>query len=244
MTAPIHALGLADPASSLTHLVGAVVFALLAIPMLRKARGCPVCRVSIGVFVGSAVLLLSASGIFHALPSHSAIRNIFQRLDHAAIFVLIAGTMTPIHAILFRGPMRWGILIPIWVFALLGIIFKTMFFSTTPEWLGISIYLLMGWSGSLSMVAVWRRFGLRFVSPLILGGLAYTVGALSEFTGEPTLIPGIIGSHEVFHLAVLVGLGTMWWFVYRIADGKPAPMPLRRSGSVQAGITPPAGAPR
>ena len=244
MTAPINALGLTDPASSLTHLIGAVVFALCAIPMRRKAKGCRVCSISIGIFVGSAVVLLTASGIFHGLPAHSAIRDIFQRLDHAAIFGLIAGTMTPIHAILFRGLMRWGILIPIWTFAILGIIFKTVFFTSTPEWLGISIYLLMGWSGSLSMVAVWRRFGLRFVSPLILGGLAYTVGALSEFTGEPTLIPGVIGPHELFHLAVLVGLGTMWWFIYRIADGEPAPMPLRRNRPEKPKLTPGAGAPR
>ena len=217
MKPPITAFGLNDPVASLTHLFGAATFLVLSIPMIRRSVGSRVKWISLAVFAVSAVMLLMASGIFHALPSDTPGRDIFKRLDHASIFVLIAGTMTPIHAILFKGFMRWGVLILIWTAALVGITLKTIFFESTPEWLGISVYLVMGWSGVVSMIGAWRQHSLRFVSPLIIGGIAYTVGALCEFTGEPTLIEGVVRSHEVFHIAVLVGLGSMWGFIVRLS---------------------------
>lgn len=224
MAPPVSAFGLNDPVGSLTHLIGAVVFLILSIPMIRRSMDCRVKWVSLTVFAASAVMLLLSSGIFHALRSGTPGREIFQRLDHAAIFILIAGTFTPIHMILFRGLMRWGVLIPIWVAAVIGITLKTVFFESTPEWLGISIYLTMGWAGAISMVGAWRQHNLRFVSPLVLGGVAYTVGALCEFTSEPTIIRGVIRSHEMFHLAVLVGLGSMWGFIVRASRLEVSPI--------------------
>ncbi len=217
MEPPITAFGLTDPAGSLTHLIGAVVFLILGIGLVRRTFWSRPRWISLAVFVSSAVLLLTASGLFHAMPADTPVRSVFKRIDHAAIFILIAGTFTPIHVILFKGPLRWGVLIPIWLAAFVGISLKMAYFESTPEWLGITIYLVMGWAGSITMVAAWKMFNLRFVSPLVLGGFAYTVGALCEFTGEPTLIKGVIGSHEMFHLAVLVGLGLMWGFIARVA---------------------------
>lgn len=231
MTPPISAFGLNDPAGSITHLVGAFVFLVLSILMIRRSMGSPAKWISLTIFAASAVLLLLSSGIFHAMPSGTPVREVFKRLDHAAIFILIAGTFTPIHVILFKGVMRWGVLVPIWVAALAGITLKTVFFTSTPEWLGISIYLVMGWAGAISMVGAWRLYNLRFVSPLILGGFAYTVGALCEFTGEPTLIEGVIRSHEMFHVAVLVGLGSMWGFIVRVAKLESVEATGRTSGS-------------
>ena len=101
--------------------------------------------------------------------------------------------------------------------AVVGIVVKTVFFSSVPEWLGVGAYLALGWGGAFSMLLVVRRWGLRAVSPLALGGIAYTAGALCELTNSPVLVPGVVGSHEVFHLAVLVGLGSMWLFMHRIA---------------------------
>ncbi|GAB5496547.1 MAG: hemolysin III family protein [Phycisphaerales bacterium] len=217
MQPPITAFGLTDPAGSLTHLLGAMVFLALGIGLVRRSLWSRPRWISLSVFVSSAVLLLLASGLFHAMPADTPVREVFKRIDHAAIFILIAGTFTPIHVILFKGPLRWGVLIPIWLAAFVGISLKMVFFDSTPEWLGITIYLVMGWAGAIAMVAAWRKFNLRFVSPLVLGGIAYTVGALCEFTGEPTLIKGVIRSHEMFHLAVLVGLGSMWGFIARVA---------------------------
>ncbi len=217
MEPPVAAFGLNDPIGALTHLVGALVFLLLSVRLINTARCDRTGIIALSVFAGSAVTLLLASGLFHAMPADTPARDIFQRIDHAAIFILIAGTFTPIHIILFRGLMRWGVLVPIWLAAFLGITLKMLFFESTPEWLGVTAYLVMGWAGLISMVGAYRARGARFVSPLVVGGLAYSVGALCEITSEPTLIEGWVRSHEVFHIAVLVGLGCMWGFITRVA---------------------------
>lgn len=207
-----------DPFSALTHLFGAIVFAIAGVYLVRRddprSR-----RVPLAIFAAAAVTLLLASTLFHWLPSGTGARAVAQRLDHAAIFTLIAATFTPIHVILFRGVLRWGVLALVWTSAVAGLTLKTVFFNDVPEALGVSAYLALGWVGLFSMCFIFWRYGARFVSPLVLGGLAYTAGAVCEFTGQPTLITGVIKSHEVFHLAVLVGLGCHWMFINRIAAG-------------------------
>lgn len=216
--------GFTDPVSSLSHLIGAGVFAILAVPLVHKglrtrdAAGRWNGRVlSLAIFAASAVLLLTLSGVFHLLDRGGTARDVLQRLDHAAIFVLIAGTCTPIHAIMFRGPTRWGALAAIWTVAAVGVTLKSIYFVSTPPALGLGLYLGMGWLGGLSIVALWRRRGLWFVMPLLLGGLAYTAGAAIEGAEPGPMIGGVIRAHEIFHIAVLVGLGPHWRFVWSIA---------------------------
>lgn len=203
----------ADPVSTATHLAGAIAAAVLAWPTARRGVT-KAARVALLIFAASAITLMLASATFHALPEGPA-RDLFRQLDHAAIFVLIAGTFTPLHTILFRGVLRWGVLAFIWTAAAAGVALKTVFFDDIPNGLGVGAYVAMGWVGALTMGVLLRRHSVRYVSPLVLGGLAYTVGALCELTNEPTLIEGVVGPHEVFHLAVLVGLGSMWLFIWR-----------------------------
>jgi channel protein (hemolysin III family) len=146
---------------------------------------------------------------------------VLKRLDHAAIFVLIAGSFTPVHVILFRGGWRWGMLAGIWGAALAGLVLKTVFFSTMPEWLGLAMYLGLGWMGVISALHLARRYGLRFIQPLLWGALAYTAGASIEFLRWPVLQEGIVGPHEIFHLAVLAGISCHWAFILGIASGGP-----------------------
>lgn len=215
--------GFADPFSSLSHLLGAVLFGALAVPLVRRgARVRDAHRrgrvVSLVIFAVSAVALLSLSGAFHLLERDGRARHVLQILDHDAIFVLIAGTFTPIHTILFRGRWRWGMLAFIWSLAAIGVTFKTIFFSSTPVSLGVAIYLGMGWTGSLSGIVVWRRFGARLVAPLAFGGVAYTFGAVLEWAEPAPMIAGVIRAHEVFHVCVLLGLALHWKFVWSIAS--------------------------
>lgn len=213
--------GFSDPFSSLTHLAGAVALAMLGIVLLVRGRGDLARMLSLGVFAFSCVLLLSLSGAYHLLAAGSAGREVLKRLDHAAIFVLIAGSFTPVHTILFRGAWRWGMLAGIWGAAFVGITIKTLNFGTTPEWVGLMMYLGLGWMGVISVAALARRYGCRFVLPLIWGALAYTVGAVAEFLRWPQLLPGIVGPHEIFHLAVLAGIAWHWAFILGIAAGEP-----------------------
>jgi channel protein (hemolysin III family) len=214
--------GFHDPASSISHLLGAVVFALLMPALLRRGRGDPTRMAFLGVYAFSCVFLLTMSTIYHMLPVGTGGRSVMERLDHGAIFLLIAGTYTPAHGILFRGAWRWGPLLLIWGAAVTGITFKMVFFSHLPEGLGLSFYLSLGWVGIFLTAVLWRSYGFRFVAPAIGGALAYTVGAVLEYFNGRWLqwIPGVVDAHALFHLMVLVGVGLHWWFVWRFADGK------------------------
>jgi len=214
--------GFSDPFSSLTHLAAAVVFAVLSVVLLRRGRGDRGRMLALSLFAFSCVLLLSLSGVYHLLAPGTAAREVLKRLDHAAIFLLIAGSFTPVHIILFQGGWRWGMLAGIWGAAIAGLILKTVFFATMPEWLGLAMYLGLGWMGVISAVHLGRRYGLRFIQLVLWGALAYTAGAVIEFVRWPVLLPGIVEPHELFHLAVLAGISCIWVFVLGIAAGEPA----------------------
>lgn len=211
--------GFSDPFSSLTHLIAAGIFLVLGVLLVIKGRGNISRQIMLGLFVLSVVFLLSMSGVYHLLSPGGLARDVLQRLDHAGIFLLIASSFTPVHGLLFRGWRRWGILLMVWLIAVLGIVFKTIYFEEMSEWLGLSIYLLMGWIGALTGLLLYRRYGLRYIKFLLLGALAYTIGAVFEFLRFPVLIPGVIGPHELFHVAVLFGIGFHWAFVNKFGNG-------------------------
>jgi len=87
---------------------------------------------------------------------------------------------------------------------------------------GTAIFVALGWCGLVSCVLLWKRYGLSFVKLLLWGGIAYTLGAILLLLDWPILIPGVVGAHELWHLAVLLGLSLHWRFVFRFADGAPS----------------------
>jgi channel protein (hemolysin III family) len=214
----------------LTHLAGAGVFACLTPILLRRGRGNTLRLASLGVLAFSTVALLSLSGTYHLLTPDTPGRAVLRRLDHGAIFVLIAGTFTPLHVILFQGAWRWAPLLFVWVCAIVGVTLKSIFFEDLAEWLGLLLYLGMGWLGAVSGLELWRRYGPAFVSSLLWGGVAYTAGGVLELLGWPVLIPGVIGPHELFHLGVLAGAALHWKFVFQFACGTLPPRLRRTAG--------------
>ncbi len=215
-----HLPGFHEPFSAISHLFGAVLFLWLGALLLQRGRGDTSRLIFLGVYVGSCVILLSMSGVYHQMVRGGTAHRVIERLDHGAIFLLIAGTFTPAHGILFRGLLRWLPLVLIWGAAIAGIALKTVFFSDLDEWVGLSFYLIMGWCGAASGYLLYRRFGFRFVRPLLLGGLAYSVGAVAEYFGYPVLIAGVVHGHETFHLAVLMGVLFHWYFIWTFATGE------------------------
>jgi len=117
--------------------------------------------------------------------------------------------------------MRWGILALVWAAAVMGIVLKTVWFSVIPQWAGLSLYLGLGWVGLISAIALYRLVGLKSLIPLIGGAVAYTMGAIFEYAGIPTLATGLVGPHEVFHLTVLAGVGMHWEYIRRITVHAP-----------------------
>ena len=221
MLAIYPALGFTHPLSSLTHLVGAVFFTYQAYFLIRRGKGSGIRIISLTVFACSCIFLLLISGVYHILMTTGKAHTVFQRLDHAAIFLVIAATFTPIHCILFTGFFRWGFLVFVWVLAISGLIVKTIFFTTIPEWLGLSFYLGLGWMGLIMGFHLWQKYGFAFIRPLVIGGIFYTVGAIIEYNQSWIILPGIIGPHEILHIAVLLGIGFQWRFIVKVLDQVP-----------------------
>jgi len=216
---PVYALpGFHEPVNSFLHLGAAGAFTALSIPLLKRSRGDRLRVALMSVFVFTAILMLAISGVFHMLARESAGGEVLLRLDKAAIFVLIAGTFTPVHGLLFSGAVRWVGLALMWLAAASGVTFMTIFFDRMPDGLSTGLYLALGWLAGGSAVVVWIRRGFRYIRELLFGGLAYSVGAILLGLKWPTLIPGYFGPHELWHIAVITGISLHWRFIVRLAS--------------------------
>jgi channel protein (hemolysin III family) len=213
-----------EPVSSFSHLLGAILFSALAVVLLRRGRGDWGRIISLSVLAGSTILLLILSGLYHLVPP-GASREFLVRADVSAVFLLIAGSLTPVQAILFRGPTRWVSLVLTWVTAILGATLRMAFFETLSGEAGIAIFLALGWVGALCQLIVCDKYGWTFIRLGVWSGLTYTVGALVLVMHRPVVITGLIGPHEVWHSAVLIALGLHWAFVFQFATGQ---IPLER----------------
>lgn len=210
--------GFREPFNSVSHLIGALVFTGLMVRLLRRGTGNPARVVALAVFGFTSVFLLLMSSVYH-MHWPGGRRDVMEQMDVAAIFALIAGTFTPAYTILYRGSARVWLLILSWGAAILGITFRTLFFDSTSGWMGTGLFLLYGWIGAISAWDLWKRYSFAFIQPLVSGGLVYSCGAIMLEFHWPTLIPKIVGPHELWHIAVLIGLGFHWRFVWQIADG-------------------------
>ena len=218
---PTPFLGIQDPVASLTHLFGALAFLLLGIGLIERGRGDQLRVVALVVYILGVVGTLLASGLLHMAMRETLMRSVMVRIDHAAIFFLIAATYTPVHIIEFRGWMRWGVLGLIWAAAAAGMLLKIAFFNALAEWLSLTLYLTLGWAGLFTAYALHRVVGRKPLMPIVIGAMAYTVGALVDVSGLAPLVPGLIGVHEVFHFCVLVGVAAHWIYIRRIAIHAP-----------------------
>ncbi|MCB0391633.1 MAG: hemolysin III family protein [Bdellovibrionales bacterium] len=219
MTHTFEFIGFSEPFSSWSHLLAAVGFLYLGIPLLKKGQGNGLRVFSLAVFTFSLVFLFSMSGVFHLLERNTTGWEVLQRLDHAAIWVLIAGSFTPVHIILFRGFWRWGFLLLIWTVAITGLVLKTIFFADIPNWASATMFLGLGWMGALSAWKVIHVYGDRSIRYLLYSALSYTFGTvLDYFVHWPILINGVVGPHEVFHVCVIAGASYHWLWVYSWAN--------------------------
>ena len=175
---PVYPLpGFCEPFSSLSHLLGVLALLVVGVVLLRRARGHRVRQLGLLVFVFAGVLTLSMSATYHMLPLAGTGRAVLRRLDHAAIFLMIAATFTPIHGILFERWGRWGMLALIWTVGILGMVIKSIFFGSFPESLSLALYLGMGWLGLYAGVVLARRHGLRFIIWLLAGARVHAIRA-------------------------------------------------------------------
>ena len=195
-----------EPASALTHLIGAIlsVGALAALIYRGAVSGTAWHVVSFTVFGVSLIVLYTASTLYHGLALSPRAKLAFRRLDHMMIFVLIAGTYTPFCLVPLRGSWGWPLFGVIWGCAALGMIVK-IFWMNAPRWLSLGLYLLMGWLVVVAAYPLSQSVTAASLTWLGVGGLLYTVGAVFYAVKWPSPWPGRFGFHEIWHLFVMAG---------------------------------------
>ncbi len=203
-----------ETVSGVTHLLGAVLslVGLAVLVYLAVVSDRPWHLVAFSIFGTTLVLLYSASTLYHLLPLSPKWKNIFRRIDHSMIFVLIAGTYTPICLIPLRGVLGWSLLVCVWGVALAGVIIKALWLKI-PNWLSTGIYVLMGWGGVITLLPLTDLLPVSGLLWLLAGGIAYTVGVI--FYSLERFTPPIkwFGMHELFHLFVLAGSFCHFWLM-------------------------------
>lgn len=210
--------GLHDPVSSLSHLTAAVSVLAASFFLHKKGRGDTLRSTSLFIFSASLLFLFTMSGVYHGLQPGTW-RALFRRLDYAAIWIVIAGSATPIHMLLLKDHWRWSLTALFWGIALTCLVLLEMYFTRLPYWAIVSGYIGLGCLGIVSFFRITALYGVRETTLLFLGGIAYIIGAVIDFVESPTLIPGVLGPHELFHFFVMIGAGLHWFFIYNWADG-------------------------
>jgi hemolysin III len=193
-----------DPVSGLTHLGAAVAAFIGLLVMLWLSLGDTVKAVSILIYGISLVLMFLASAIYHLANPAPVLLQRLRKLDHSAIYALIAGTYTPICFHFFRGTWRWGLPVVVWLMALVGIIVK-LFVIRAPRWVSAGVYLVMGWLSVMASGEMVATMPPAALALLVAGGLFFTVGAVVYITKKPDFYPGVFGFHELWHIFVILG---------------------------------------
>ncbi len=193
-----------EPFNGFSHLGGAVAALFGQIALLIAGWPGTVKLLSLLVYGLSLIALFSASAAYHLAQVRPAIQRILRKLDHSAIFLLIAGTYTPFCVNAFTGFFRWGLLTLIWAIALTGILVK-VFYVGAPRWLNAGMYVLMGWLCVLAAPQMPAVLPTAAIFWLIAGGVIYTLGALVYAMKLFDFVPGKFGFHEVWHIFVILG---------------------------------------
>jgi hemolysin III len=198
---------LREPVNGLTHLGGAIAAFFGQIALLIVGWNGPAKVISVIVYGFSLIAMFSASAAYHLAKVEPAVLMTLRKLDHSAIFLLIAGTYTPFCLIAFTGFWRWGLLAIIWAIAAAGIVVK-IFYVTAPRWLNVVIYVIMGWLCVMAVPQMTSVLPITAMVCLFIGGVIYTLGAVIYATKIFNLVPGKFGFHEVWHIFVLLGAAT------------------------------------
>ena len=197
-----------EPGSALTHFIAMLLALCAAVPLLVRAAVHSGVKslTAMTVFMISMVLLYAASTIYHSVNCSGRILRIFRRMDHMMIFVLIAGTYTPVCLLTLPKPSGLMLLAAVWGIALVGIFIKG-FWITCPKWFSSVLYIAMGWSCLSVLGQLFSLLPLHAFLWLLAGGLIYTAGGIIYALRLPLFDARhpMFGLHEIFHLFVMAG---------------------------------------
>jgi len=193
-----------EPVNSLTHLIAAAVAFVGTIVLAYLARDDPAKLASLCLYGLTLVLMFSSSAIYHLAQTGPRAALFLRKLDHSAIYLLIAGTYTPICLHYFTGFWRGGFLAIVWALGLIGITVK-LFVINAPRWVTTAVYLLMGWLAIAGVGEILAQMPAGAIAWLLAGGLFFTGGAVVYMVKKPDPYPGVFGFHEIWHIFVILG---------------------------------------
>ena len=213
----IMTITIREPGSALTHLAGTVLALFAAYPMLIKAaRNTDTSALpGMAVFMASMIMLYLASTLYHSVTGKASLIKRFRKMDHMMIFVLIAGSYTPVCLLVLKGFRGFIFLAVIWGLASIGMIVK-MCWITCPKWFSSILYTVMGWTCVFIFGDLIQKLSAAALAWLLAGGLIYTAGGVIYAIKIPVFRErDNFGNHELFHLLVMCGSICHFIFMYR-----------------------------
>lgn len=209
-----------DPGSAITHFIAVILVLLGASPLLVKAAREPgnLYLIAFSIFILSMLLLYTASTVYHTLDINEKVNKRLRKLDHMMIFILIAGSYTPICLLALKGETGKRLCLLVWTAALFGVCIKA-FWITCPKWFSSVIYIGMGWLCVLAFSQIFHALSRPAFGWLLAGGIIYTIGGIIYALKLPLFNArhNYFGSHEIFHLFVMGGSACHFVAMYLIA---------------------------
>ena len=197
-----------DPGSAITHFIGMLMAIFAAVPLLIRAAHEPgrIYVISLAIYAASLALLYAASTTYHNFDLSEKINTVLKKIDHMMIFVLIAGSYTPICLLVLKGRTGLILLSLVWGIAIVGILIKA-FWVFCPKWVSSILYIGMGWTCVLAFTQILNSMSTAAFGWLLAGGIIYTIGGVIYALKLPIFNSRHqnFGSHEIFHLFVMGG---------------------------------------
>lgn len=207
-------LTIREPGSALTHFIACLMAAVAASPLIMKAQT-GMTTAAVAIFAVSMILLYGASTLYHSVNVTGKVLSVFRKIDHMMIFVLIAGSYTPVCLIALGGSTGYSLLVLVWGIAIAGM-FVNVLWITCPKWVSSIIYIAMGWLCLLVFGTLWSTLPRAAFGWLLAGGIIYTIGGVIYALKLPVFnaLHKNFGSHEIFHLFVMGGSICHFIFMY------------------------------
>jgi hemolysin III len=187
------------------HAGMAPVALVAAVVLVATAPG-TTAKVSTAVFGFSAILLFGTSAVYHRGTWSPTVAAVLRRLDHTNIFLIIAGTYTPLAMLLLPWPTHRTLLVVVWAGAVAGLLARVLWLNA-PRWAYVPLYIALGWVAVWFLPDFWSNGSPAVVWLIAAGGLAYTLGAVVYGTKRPNPSPRWFGFHEIFHVLTVIGFG-------------------------------------
>jgi hemolysin III len=193
-----------NPIRGFLHGTAAIATAIGLMLLIERASGRAEAVFGSLVFGGALFLMFIVSSLYHSVPWSEKWRARLQRIDHSMIFLVVAGTFTPIAIAALEGVALAVALVVVWGIAVTGILLKALMPDIRTR-LSVTLQMVMGWSALVWAPWIWRELGSGAFALIVLGGACYVVGTVIYATGRPRLFPRAFSHHELFHVLVIAG---------------------------------------